>query len=253
MCINCHVTRGRAKVDLPSVRTADSSVAEFGIGCEACHGPGERHVDANRNPIRRYWAHLTGRRDSTTVQPATLEPKAASQVCGQCHGVFQLRQPRRRVEGECGRARLSTRSGSPADAFSRAAVGRGRVAETASVRIEKQRVHRGDILVGRNGAGLGTRVQRADQLTVLSTGEERGRHAHLLFVPFDAPGARRSTVRDRMGGHASGISRHGHRTRRVWRATRSCARTSRRTRSINKDRRGAAVTTATCRTRRTAC
>ena len=88
MCINCHVTRGRAKVDLPSVRTADSSVAEFGIGCEACHGPGERHVDANRNPIRRYWAHLTGRRDATTVQPARLEPKAASQVCGQCHGVF---------------------------------------------------------------------------------------------------------------------------------------------------------------------
>lgn len=88
MCINCHVTRGRAKVDLPSVRTADSSVAEFGIGCEACHGPGERHVSVNRNPLRRYWTHLTGGRDSTTVQPATLEPKTASQVCGQCHGVF---------------------------------------------------------------------------------------------------------------------------------------------------------------------
>jgi Cytochrome c552/Cytochrome c554 and c-prime len=88
MCINCHVTHGKGKVALPTTRTADSSVAEFGIACEACHGPGDYHVRVNQNPVRRYWAHLTGLHDSTTVQPATLEPKAASQVCGQCHGVF---------------------------------------------------------------------------------------------------------------------------------------------------------------------
>ncbi len=88
MCINCHVTHGKGKVELPNHRTADSTVAEFGIACEACHGPGNHHVDVNRNPLRRYWAHLTGLRDPTMVQPATLEPKAASQVCGQCHGVF---------------------------------------------------------------------------------------------------------------------------------------------------------------------
>jgi len=88
MCINCHVTHGKGKVDLPGTRTADSTVAEFGIACEACHGPGDHHVRVNRNPVRRYWAHLTGLRDPTTVQPATLDPKAASQVCGQCHGVY---------------------------------------------------------------------------------------------------------------------------------------------------------------------
>jgi len=88
MCINCHVTHGKGKVELPTARTADSTVAEFGIACEACHGPGNHHVDVNRNPWRRYWAHLTGLRDPTMVQPATLEPRAASQVCGQCHGVF---------------------------------------------------------------------------------------------------------------------------------------------------------------------
>src|SRR5439155_15199477 len=83
MCINCHVTHGKSKVDLPNGRTADSSVAEFGIACEACHGPADRHVAVHRNPWRRYWAHLVSGRDPTIVQPATLEPKAASQVCGQ--------------------------------------------------------------------------------------------------------------------------------------------------------------------------
>lgn len=87
-CIHCHVTHGKGKVELPGVRTADSSVAEFGIACEACHGPADRHVVVNRGPWRRYWAHLTSGRDPTIVQPATLQPKAASQVCGQCHGVF---------------------------------------------------------------------------------------------------------------------------------------------------------------------
>jgi hypothetical protein len=88
MCINCHVTHGKGKVELPTARSADSTVAEFGVACEACHGPADRHVAVNRNPLRRYWAHLTGLRDPTMVQPATLEPRAASQVCGQCHGVF---------------------------------------------------------------------------------------------------------------------------------------------------------------------
>jgi formate-dependent nitrite reductase cytochrome c552 subunit len=88
MCINCHVTHGKAKIDLPWGRTADSSVGEFGIGCEACHGPGDVHARANQNPFRRYWTHLTGRNDPTIVQPSGLQPKTASQVCGQCHGVY---------------------------------------------------------------------------------------------------------------------------------------------------------------------
>jgi hypothetical protein len=65
-----------------------SKAVEFGIACEACHGPSDHHAEMNRNPVRRYVSHLTGRADPSTVQPARLDPKRSSQVCGQCHGVW---------------------------------------------------------------------------------------------------------------------------------------------------------------------
>lgn len=63
----------------------DSQVAELGIACETCHGPGAQHAAANRNPVRRYWLHLTERADPSIVNPSRLTPERAAQVCGQCH------------------------------------------------------------------------------------------------------------------------------------------------------------------------
>lgn len=51
----------------------DTRVAEFGIACEACHGPGDIHVKDE----------LT----SSIVQPDYLMHRRASQVCGQCHSI----------------------------------------------------------------------------------------------------------------------------------------------------------------------
>jgi len=96
VCINCHTTHGKQKFDTPfgsrpiETQSVDTSVAEFGIACEACHGPSEQHARLNRSPARRYWYYLTGRQDPTTVQPALLDPKLSSQVCGQCHGVWEF-------------------------------------------------------------------------------------------------------------------------------------------------------------------
>lgn len=64
----------------------DSQVAELGIACETCHGPGAQHAAANRNPVRRYWLHLSQRADPSIVNPRRLSPERAAQVCGQCHG-----------------------------------------------------------------------------------------------------------------------------------------------------------------------
>lgn len=89
-CIKCHTTNGTPGFDTVSGSAqtkADTTVAEFGISCEACHGPGERHISLNRNPLRRYDLHRTGNPDPSIVSPARLKPHLSSQVCGQCHGI----------------------------------------------------------------------------------------------------------------------------------------------------------------------
>lgn len=79
------LSRGERLDFLRSARYA-SDVAELGIACEACHGPGSAHAALNRDPVRRYWLALTGTPDPSIVHPQQLDPRASAQVCGQCHG-----------------------------------------------------------------------------------------------------------------------------------------------------------------------
>lgn len=102
ICIACHTTQGKTAIDTPyrsepfDSQTMDTTVAEFGISCESCHGPGQAHVEANRNPLRRYAMHLGQPQDGepdgdpTIVLPTELDPQRSSQVCGQCHSVWEF-------------------------------------------------------------------------------------------------------------------------------------------------------------------
>jgi len=83
-CLKCHAT---GPVPGLNVQTKEltSTVAELGIACEACHGPGEEHVRYHRNPLNRYHLHLAGAKDETIVNPARVSHVASSQICGQCH------------------------------------------------------------------------------------------------------------------------------------------------------------------------
>jgi formate-dependent nitrite reductase cytochrome c552 subunit len=100
VCANCHTTNAKRRFDAPAdvaaagvdAISADTRVAEFGIACEACHGPAGEHVRLNRNPLRRYRQYL-GQPDSAIVQPARLTPAVSSQVCGQCHSVWEHFDP----------------------------------------------------------------------------------------------------------------------------------------------------------------
>jgi cytochrome c552 len=101
VCIACHATNGQPRLDAPfgsrpaAALTADTRAAEFGIACEACHGPADAHVRANRNPLRRYALHFrVDARDETIVQPERLDPLRASQVCGQCHSFWEFADAR---------------------------------------------------------------------------------------------------------------------------------------------------------------
>ena len=105
ICINCHTTHGQPRnrqAGSVSNETPDSKVAEFGIACEACHGPGDEHALTNRNPLRRYSLYLTASHDSTIVQPAIRDPKSSSAVCGQCHGIWLFENQEGRVLDEHG-------------------------------------------------------------------------------------------------------------------------------------------------------
>ena len=85
-CIQCHSTGGIPGLDKEG--RLDTRVGEMGIACEACHGPGEEHIRRNADPAYRYRMHLSDTPDPTIINPAKLDHRRGSQVCGQCHGVY---------------------------------------------------------------------------------------------------------------------------------------------------------------------
>ncbi len=84
-CIFCHNVKAQPRYDWERGRF-DSHVAELGIACEACHGPGTEHAARNRMPLRRYYLHYSEAPDRSIVNPTRLEPLRRIQVCGHCHG-----------------------------------------------------------------------------------------------------------------------------------------------------------------------
>ncbi|HEV3214528.1 MAG TPA: ammonia-forming cytochrome c nitrite reductase subunit c552 [Vicinamibacterales bacterium] len=96
ICVQCHTTEGRPEFNTPYgseplfSQKVDTRAVEFGISCEACHGPGGAHARANASPLRRYALHLSGRADPTITQPLRLDPRRSSQVCGQCHSLWEF-------------------------------------------------------------------------------------------------------------------------------------------------------------------
>ena len=91
-CLDCHTVGGAPQIRVGE-GTISSQVAELGIACESCHGPGGEHVRVNRQPLRRYLYHFGEEQDPTIVNPAQLEPKRAADVCGQCHSVSGTYDP----------------------------------------------------------------------------------------------------------------------------------------------------------------
>ncbi len=83
VCIKCHTTNGQPRIHHNDGANGgdlqvDTHVAEFGISCEACHGPGESHVAAH--------SESAPAATDSIVHPAKLDHVRASQACGQCHG-----------------------------------------------------------------------------------------------------------------------------------------------------------------------
>jgi predicted CXXCH cytochrome family protein len=90
-CIECHSVAGEQNYK-SDIGVYDTAVAELGISCEACHGPGAAHIAANHNPARRMeYRRNDAFHDPTIVNPRQLDSVASSYVCGQCHGMNILK------------------------------------------------------------------------------------------------------------------------------------------------------------------
>jgi hypothetical protein len=74
-CFACHTTASTTESRF------DPSHATPGITCEACHGPGRRHVDLMKQ--RR-----PGQGTRHILNPATFEPVDSVDYCGACHATF---------------------------------------------------------------------------------------------------------------------------------------------------------------------
>ncbi|MCY2963842.1 MAG: multiheme c-type cytochrome, partial [Planctomycetota bacterium] len=79
-CVECHATFGRPRPTADG--EIDTLVAEFGVSCEACHGPGERHVAARRNLPAGQVLALDA---DPIVNPRRLDHRRSTEVCGVCH------------------------------------------------------------------------------------------------------------------------------------------------------------------------
>lgn len=80
-CAECHATGFRKNYDHRS-RTYASTQAEIGVGCEACHGPGEAHLDwAAGRPPNPAFTTL----DAYGFTMRFDETEATIQQCATCH------------------------------------------------------------------------------------------------------------------------------------------------------------------------
>ncbi|MBM84343.1 MAG: C cytochrome precursor [Planctomycetaceae bacterium] len=83
-CIVCHSVGGAPRADRQA-NYYDTQVAELGIACEACHGPGKEHVQYQR--LLANGGSVVGLSDPV-VNPKLENSKIASEICGQCHSTF---------------------------------------------------------------------------------------------------------------------------------------------------------------------
>ena len=88
-CIGCHSGRPQPVPDRVGAYRAPP-LAELAVGCENCHGPGERHVAA-----RQTGRAPAGGVDTNIVNPARLPGWLADNICMKCHqgGDVRVTQP----------------------------------------------------------------------------------------------------------------------------------------------------------------
>src|SRR5439155_1192281 len=101
-CIGCHSGRPQPVPDRAGAYR-DPPLAELAVGCENCHGPGERHVG------ERQAARAPSGVDASIVNPARLPGWLADNICMKCHQGGDVRV------AQAGKQEQDVRPGTPLD------------------------------------------------------------------------------------------------------------------------------------------
>ena len=84
VCCQCHSTHPRQHIgEDPNAKTSNNwntQVGEFGIACEACHGPGQEHVKFHEQD-------RSSKEIGRIVDPMQLSVDQQRDVCARCHSV----------------------------------------------------------------------------------------------------------------------------------------------------------------------
>ncbi len=83
ICIQCHTTDGRNHMPQSADEAIETKASEFGISCEACHGPGKQHIAYHKLEA----TDEARPKIDPIVNPAELDHQRSAQVCGGCHSV----------------------------------------------------------------------------------------------------------------------------------------------------------------------
>lgn len=81
-CLRCHST------GVTSQYSADTSNILLGVSCEACHGPGARHVAALEGEILATGRPTSEADDNLIFDPGRLDPTDSIEFCGACHSTW---------------------------------------------------------------------------------------------------------------------------------------------------------------------
>jgi predicted CXXCH cytochrome family protein len=89
-CVFCHntgVAPGLKPIGDGDDKRFDTHVADVGIACESCHGPGRAHVALYASPLARYRAGRGGggAGGHAVVDPLHVGQAESAALCGQCH------------------------------------------------------------------------------------------------------------------------------------------------------------------------
>jgi tetratricopeptide (TPR) repeat protein len=83
MCAECHSTNLKKNYD-PRTDTYQTTWSEIDVSCEACHGPGSRHVEWAEIPEM---ARPQSQNDALVVKTSGLSSRKQVELCAPCHSL----------------------------------------------------------------------------------------------------------------------------------------------------------------------